>query len=102
MANLNTAPDRTDIHTDLPIPPGEDLLEVLQARGLTQKAFAEMIGRPAQVVNEIIHGKKAITAETALQFEQALGISARTWMNLETDYRLTLARPATDGSGQDD
>ena len=82
------------IYSDLAIPPGETLLDELRERGITQKAFASTIGRPAQVVNAIVNGKKAITAETALQLENALGISAATWMNLESTYRLTLARNA--------
>ncbi|MDA1257610.1 MAG: HigA family addiction module antitoxin [Chloroflexi bacterium] len=86
--------DQAQIHSDLAIPPGETLLDELRERGITQKAFAGMIGRPYQVVNAIVNGKKAITAETALQFEKALGISAVTWMNIESAYRLALARRA--------
>lgn len=74
------------------IPPGETLREELAARGLKQKEFAEAIGRNPQIVNDIINGRKAITPETALQFEKALGISARFWLNLESNYRLNLAR----------
>ena len=47
---------------------------------------------PANAINEIIHGKKAITAETALQLEEVMPeIPARFWLNLETDYQLTKA-----------
>ena len=77
---------------DLAIPPGETLAAELRERRLTQTEFARMTGRPVQTINEIINGKKAITAETALQFERALGIPARFWMNLESDYRLAVAR----------
>ena len=50
------------------------------------------MGRPANAINEIINGKKAITAETALQMEEAMPeIPARFWLNLETDYQLTRA-----------
>ncbi len=91
--------NETRAYSDLAIPPGETLLDELRERGITQKAFAEMIGRPPQLVNEIVNGKKAITAETALQFEAALGISAVTWMNLESTYRLTLARNAMRDAG---
>ena len=46
--------------------------------------------RPLNAINEIINGKKAITAETALQFEGVMPeIPARFWLNLETDYQLT-------------
>lgn len=78
--------------TDAVVPPGELLAEELQARGMTQKQLAEQMGRPPQVVNEIIRGKKAITAHTALQLAQALGTSAEFWMNLEAGYQLARAR----------
>ena len=53
---------------------------------------ARRIGRPANAINEIINGKKTITAETALQLEGVLPeIPARFWLNLETDYQLTKA-----------
>lgn len=59
---------------------------------MTQKELAARLGRPPQVINEIINAKKAITPETALGLETVLGISAGFWLNLETDYQLTLAR----------
>ena len=46
------------------------------------------MGRPVQVINEIINGRKAVTARTARELEAALGPSAEFWMNLETSYRL--------------
>ena len=52
--------------------------------------------RPIQAINEIILGKKAVTAETALQLEAKLGMSAEAWMGLESDYRLALARQEQD------
>jgi HTH-type transcriptional regulator / antitoxin HigA len=78
--------------SDLAIPPGELLEEELEERGISQAELARLMGRPAQAVNEIIHARKQITPETALQLEQALGIPAYLWLNLESDYRLTLAR----------
>ena len=72
--------------------PGVLLAEELVERGMTQSALAKAAGRPFKAINEIVNGKKAITAETALQFERALGISARTWMNLQTTYDLAKAR----------
>lgn len=80
------------IRSDMAIPPGEILAEELESRGMTQRELANQIGRPAQVVNEIARGKKAITPDTALQLEQALGPSAEFWMGLQTMYELTLAR----------
>jgi len=71
---------------------GKFLLEEIQARGLTQKELARRMGRPLNVINEIINGRKAITAETALQLEEVMPeIPARFWLNLETDFQLTKA-----------
>ncbi len=78
--------------SDIAIHPGEYLAEEIDERGLTQKALSEAMGRPPQVVNEIIRGRKAITAETAIQLERALGTSARFWLNLQSMYDLTRAR----------
>ena len=80
------------VYSDLPIPPGEILLEEIEARGMTQRELAARLGRPPQVVNEIIRGKKAITPDTAIGLCQVLGIEASYWMNLEADYQMTLAR----------
>ncbi len=78
--------------SDMPIPPGEILAEELEARGMTQRELAARLGRPAQVVNEIVNAKKAITPDTALELEMVLGIDAHYWANLEGRYRMTLAR----------
>ena len=83
---------KTDAYPDVAIPPGEYLAEEIAARDITQKELARLMGRPANVINEIINGKKGVTAETALQLEEVMPeISARFWLNLETDYRLTKA-----------
>ncbi len=83
---------RTDAYPDVAIPPGEYLAEEIEAREISQKELARRMGRPANAINEIINGKKAITADTALQLEAVMPeIPARFWLNLETDYRLTKA-----------
>ena len=83
---------RTDAYPDVAIPPGEYLAEEIEARKISQKELARQMGRPANAINEIINGKKAITAETALQLEAVMPeIPARFWLNLETDYQLTKA-----------
>ena len=82
----------TKVKADIVYPPGEFLAEELEARKMTQSALASAMGRPIQTINSIIRGKKAITAETALQLEQVLDIEAEFWMNLEARYRLALAR----------
>ena len=72
------------------VAPGDILLEALQDRGMTQSELAQRLARPLKTVNEIIKGKAAITPETAIQLERALGISARFWTGLETQYRAHL------------
>lgn len=83
---------RKRIASDWAIHPGELLGEELEARGLTQKALADALGRPARTVNEIIRGKKAITAETAVQLEAALGTPAYLWIGLQSEYELIRAQ----------
>lgn len=73
-------------------PPGEFLKDELEARNWSQTEFAEIIGRPVRLVNEIIAGKKSITPETAIQLEASLGTSAELWMNLESQYQLSKVR----------
>jgi HTH-type transcriptional regulator/antitoxin HigA len=83
---------KTEAYPDVAIPPGEYLAEEIQARGISQKELAKRMVRPLNAINEIINGKKAITAETALQLEEVMTeIPARFWLNLETDYQLTKA-----------
>lgn len=72
--------------------PGEVLEEYLAARGMTKAELAARCGRPTKTISEIIHGKAAITPETALQLERVLGRSASLWQGLEANYRLQLAR----------
>ncbi len=74
--------------------PGELLGEELASRGLSQSAFARKIGRPVQVINAIVNGKKSVTAETALDIEEALGIAAHIWTDLQADYDLVMAKKA--------
>ena len=89
MADVLEAPP---IEPNVAIPPGEHLEEELDVRGMTQRALAELLGRPPQMISEVVRGKKAITADFALELEGALGIPAHLWMNLEANYRLTKAR----------
>ncbi len=80
---------------DSTIAPGELLLEALQDRGMSQSELARRMDRPAKSINEIVHGKAAITPETAIQLELTLGISASFWNQLETKYREHLAQPGS-------
>lgn len=77
---------------DYAVPSRETLLETLEAKGMSQAELSERSGIPQKTINEIIHGKTAITSETALQFERVLGIPANFWNNLESNYQGTIAR----------
>ena len=87
-----TIDDGREVYSDLATPPGETLADEIAARGMTQTELAARLGRPVQVVNEIIRAKKAITDDTALGLEKVLGIPAAFWVNLEQNYRMTRAR----------
>ncbi|WP_293267702.1 HigA family addiction module antitoxin [Neptunomonas sp.] len=82
----------TGFISDLAIPPGEYLEEILEDVEISQAELARRMGRPSQAINEIVKGEKSITPETALQLEQVLGVSAQFWSKLEADYRLVLAK----------
>ncbi len=71
------------------IHPGEILAEeFLVPFGLTQYALARDTGMPPRRINEIVHGTRAVTADTALRLSRFFGNSAQFWMNLQTRYDL--------------
>jgi HTH-type transcriptional regulator / antitoxin HigA len=76
--------------------PGKWVEDELEARGWSQVDLAEIIGRPAQLISEVISGKRGITPETAEGLADAFGTSPELWMNLETRYQLAKSRA---GSG---
>lgn len=75
----------------VPVIPGITLLEVLRDKGISQADFARSIGRPIKLINEIVRCKASITPDTAIQFEEALGIEADFWLNLQKNYDLACA-----------
>lgn len=75
-----------------PIHPGEILKDELDARGISQRKFAGLIGMPYTAFNEIINGKRPITTDTALKIEAATGIAANLWRGLQADYDMQTAR----------
>jgi len=75
------------------ITPGEILLEeFLQPMGVTQSQLAKDINVPANRVSQIIHGKREITADTALRLGKYFGIEPEFWMNLQVHYNMKLAQ----------
>lgn len=74
------------------IHPGEMLRDELEARGMSQRKFAALIGCSYSFLNEIVKGKRTITTETALKIEAATGIKAYIWIDLQADYNMQMAR----------
>jgi len=86
----------TTIHSDLAIPPGEYLEEVIAELDMSKDELARRMRRPAAKLSAVFKGGKAITPGTALQLEKVVGVPARIWLGLEAEYRLTLARRQSD------
>ncbi len=73
------------------IHPGEILLEeFLKPLGVSQYKIAKNINVPPRRINEIVHGKRAITADTALRLAKFFGTSAQFWLNLQSHYALEI------------
>lgn len=92
-----SSPQRIRYRPDYATRPGEVLEAYLDALGMTKAELAERCGRPTKTISEIIHGKTAITPETALQLERVLGRPASLWQNLEAAYRLHVAAESEKG-----
>jgi addiction module HigA family antidote len=76
-----------------PIHPGEILLEeFLQPMDISQYRLAKDIGVPPRRINEIVHGKRGISADTALRLSRYFGLSERFWMNLQSRYDLEIEK----------
>lgn len=73
-------------------PPGETMLDTLEALGMTQADLAERTGRSTKMINEIIKGKAPITPKMAIELERVLDVPATFWNNRERQYRETIAR----------
>jgi addiction module HigA family antidote len=81
-----------------PIHPGEILLEeFLKPMGLTQYRLAKDISVPQRRISEIVHGRRAITADTALRLGRFFGMEAEFWLNLQARYDLIVAESALSG-----
>ena len=79
--------------TIAPIHPGEVLLEeFLEPLGVTQHRLAVSIGVPPRRINEIVHGKRRITADTALRLARYFGTTDRFWLNLQTRFELEVEK----------
>ena len=82
-----------------PVHPGEVLLkEFLKPMGLSQNRLALDIGVPPRRINEIVHAKRGITADTALRLARYFGTSERFWLNLQSRYELEVERDRLAGT----
>ena len=78
-----------------PIHPGEILMEdFIDGFGITQNKLAVSIGVPPRRINEIVHGKRGVTADTAIRLARYFGTSEEFWMNLQSNYELRRERRA--------
>lgn len=78
-----------------PVHPGEVLLEdFMKPLGLTQYRLAQDLGVPALRISQIVHGKRMVTADTALRLARYFGTSANVWMRLQARYDLEVAEAA--------
>jgi antitoxin HigA-1 len=76
-----------------PVHPGEILSEeFMKPLGLSQNRLGRDLGVSPRRINEIVHGKRSITADTALRLSRYFGTSAEFWLGLQTDYDLDVAR----------
>jgi addiction module HigA family antidote len=90
MSKSSTTTDRIAV-----IHPGEVLMEdFIEGFGITQHRLAVVIGVPPRRINEIVHGKRGITADTAVRLSRYFGTTAEFWMNLQTHYELRIERQA--------
>lgn len=85
-----------------PIHPGEVLLkEYLEPLGVSQHRLAVAIGVPPRRINEIVHGKRRISADTALRLARYFGTSERFWLNLQNRYDIEVERDRLAGTLDD-
>ena len=79
-----------------PIPPGEILREdFMRPLGISLSTLARDIGVPPNRMSQIVNGKRAVTADTALRLGKYFGTSPEIWLDLQSDYELRLARRTT-------
>lgn len=80
------------IRVNITLVPGEVLKEELEARNITQSAFAMEIGIYPSHFSDVLKGKRRLNASLALKLEEKLGISAEFWVGLQADYELSKER----------
>ena len=81
-----------EIQTNVSLHPGEILQDELEARDIRKSLFAEQLGVKPGHLSELLHGRRHISATTALKLEELLGISAKYWLRVQVYYDLFVAR----------
>ena len=95
MLKMSNSSTTTEPDLIEPIHPGEILMEdFIEGFGITQNKLAVSIGVPPRRINEIVHGKRGISADTAIRLARYFGTSEEFWMNLQSNYELRLQRRA--------
>ena len=84
--------------TNEPVHPGEHLAEFLEELGISWYRLAQAVGVPPIRINDIVHCRRSITADTALRIGKALGMTPEFWLNLQRMYDLEVARASIDTS----
>src|SRR5699024_4946579 len=93
MRTMSNSSTTTESDLIEPIHPGEILMEdFIEGFGITQNKLAVSIGVPPRRINEIVHGKRGITADTAIRLARYFGTSEEFWMNLQSNYELRIER----------
>ena len=90
----NTSRSASQAHSNLAIPPGEYLAEVMDELGLDRAEIAQKAGLSEVVVDRILNGTESITRPIAAQLESATAVPANVWLGMEAEYRLSLAEAA--------
>jgi addiction module HigA family antidote len=86
-----------------PVHPGEILFEeFLKPLGVSQYKLAKDINVPPRRINEIVHGKRSISADTALRLARYFGLSERFWLNLQSRYDLEIEKDKLDRRLEDE
>ena len=81
-----------EIETDITLHPGDILMDELEARSIKKTVFAEQLGMKAGHFSELLHGKRHVSAATAIKLEKLLDISAEYWMRVQVYYDLFIER----------
>jgi addiction module HigA family antidote len=90
MSRLPTSPKDSPLLKLPPIHPGEILADEMAELGLSANALARSLDVPANRISEIVGGRRAVTADTALRLAQYFGTTARFWLNLQLSHDLAV------------